>query len=266
MRYLRYKNINVRYNALGDLENPAILLIHGYLESLEIWDEFAKALSDFLYVITLDLPGHGASGVLSSVHRMDEMADAVYEVMKQSGAGMAHVAGHSMGGYVALAFRERYHHITHSCILFHSTCYPDTPEKQQNRNREIALIKEGKKDIIINTNIPRGFADDNLEKFSVEIERAKTIASACEEQGIISLLNGMKERPARCILLRDDTIPVLVIAGRKDNYIPVNLALGIQYLGKNVKVEILENSGHMGFIEEKHKAVAIIKEFVLPVK
>jgi len=264
MRYLRYKNVNVRYNTSGNPENPAILLIHGYLESLEIWDGFADDLSEFLYVISLDLPGHGSSGVLSSVHRMDEMADAVYEVMKQAGVEKVHVAGHSMGGYVALAFRERYHHLTLSCILFHSTCYPDTPEKQQNRNREIALIREGKRDTIISTNIPRGFANDNLEKFSAEVERAQKIASGCEEQGIISLLNGMKERPGRCILLRDDTIPILVIAGRKDNYIPVNLALGIQYLGKNVKVKVLENSGHMGFIEEREESVKMIKDFILP--
>ncbi|MGC9343902.1 MAG: alpha/beta fold hydrolase, partial [Bacteroidales bacterium] len=165
MDFLEYKHIKIRFDVKGDMENPAVLLIHGYLESLEIWENFVPLLEEDYYVVSLDLPGHGESGILNSVHRMDDMAEAAQYVLEQLAVKEAHVVGHSMGGYVALAFRETFHLHINSCVLFHSTCYPDTPEKRENRNREIKLLKDGRKDLIINTNIPKAFADNNLEKF-----------------------------------------------------------------------------------------------------
>ena len=262
MQYFQYKGIDIRFNLYGSHENPALLLFHGYLESLEIWEEFIPLLLDDYYVIAMDLPGHGKSGVFSSVHRMDDLAESAYFLISSLGIKKVHLAGHSMGGYVALAFREDFYYSSMSCVLFHSTCYSDTPEKKENRKREIELVKNGKKDIIINTNIPRAFADDNLEKFRSKVERAKKIAGDSDNQGIIALLNGMKERPDRSILLKDDNIPVLVIAGKKDNYIPFEVAEGLIEHGTNIELAVLENSGHMGFIEEREKAAMILKAFL----
>ncbi len=261
MNTIAYKNTEIRYKTFGKPEKPAVLLLHGYLESLEIWEDFAPLLQDDFYLISMDLPGHGKSGVFSSVHRMDDLAESAQFLMDQMGINMVHVVGHSMGGYAALAFRECSHHCTISCVLFHSTCYPDSDQKRENRNREIQLLKEGKKDLIVNNNITKAFADDNLEKFSREIERAKAIAMESDDTGLIAVLNGMRERPDRCLLLKDDKVPLLVIAGKKDNYIPLEVAEGIPKLGTNVELKVLEHSGHMGFIEEKEKSAAILKEF-----
>lgn len=262
MNYLDYRNIKFRYKTRGSVDKPAVLLIHGYLESLEIWDDFAPLIADEYYVITPDLPGHGESGVLSSVHRMDDMAEACHFLLQQLGVNKVHVVGHSMGGYVALAYRESYFNNIISCVLFHSSCYPDTPEKKENRNREIQFLKDGKKNLIVNTNIPKAFADDNLEVLSPEVERAKKIALSLKEDGIIALLNGMKSRPNRCVLLKDDKVPILLIAGKKDNYIPFDMAQRIPDLGINVEMKVLENSGHMGFIEEKEKSAQFLKDFI----
>jgi pimeloyl-ACP methyl ester carboxylesterase len=261
MKYFEYRNIKIRYEVQGSMDNPAVVLLHGYLESLEIWENFVPLLAGEYFVISLDLPGHGKSGILNSVHRMDDLAEVTQFVMDKLGVKKAHIVGHSMGGYVALAFRETFHHNILSCVLFHSSCYPDTPEKRENRNREINLLKEGRKELIVNTNIPKAFADDNLEKLSPEIERAKRIALSSDEKGIIALLNGMKERPNRCVLLKDDKVPVLLIAGKKDNYIPFEIAERIPGLGNNVELAILENSGHMGFIEEKERAAEVLHGF-----
>ena len=116
--------------------------------------------------------------------------------------------------------------------------------------------------MLVTNNIAQAFADDNLEKFRREIERAKEIAMEFDENGLIAVLNGMKERPDRCLLLKDDKVPLLVIAGKKDNYIPFEVAKTIPELGTNVELAVLENSGHMGFIEEKDKSVTILKEFI----
>jgi pimeloyl-ACP methyl ester carboxylesterase len=260
---LRYKNSELAYQTYGNPNNSPVLLLHGYLESGEIWKPLADLLSEDFYVICPDIPGHGDSGVISRVHRMDDMAEAMAALLDSLDIKKVHLAGHSMGGYVVMAFREVFHQYLCSFVLFHSTCFADTPEKVENRNREIELVKNGKKEALINVNIPRGFASDNLERLKDQLEWAKEIASRTEGEGIISLLNGMKGRPDRCELLKDDIVPMMLIAGMKDNYIPFEAMQKIKKLGANVHLETLENSGHMGFIEETEKSAGILKSFFL---
>lgn len=260
-RYSDFKGIQLHYFTMGDPANPAILFIHGYLESAKIWQSFGKLLEKDFFLILPDVPGHGKSGILSSTHHMDEMADALDSVISELNVMKLHLVGHSMGGYIALAYREKYYEKLYSCVLFHSTCYSDTPEKKENRKREINLITEGKKELIINTNIPRAFADDNLDILREEVEFAKKIGRENPDQGIISLLNGMRSRPERCPLLIDDKIPLLLIAGQKDNYIPMEVMEKMLGLGTNVELKILKNSGHMGFMEEPGVSGNILMDF-----
>ncbi|MCK4922522.1 MAG: alpha/beta hydrolase [Bacteroidales bacterium] len=261
MDFIEFRGIKIRYKSIGNIDNEAVVLLHGYLESLDIWDGFAEKLSERYFVVCLDIPGHGESDVFSKVHRMDELAEAVHAVTDSIGLKKMHIVGHSMGGYVAMAFREAFQSSVNSCVLFHSTCLPDTKEKRENRSREIQLVKNGKKELIVNTNIPRAFADENLDIYSGEVERAKKIALKTTEKGICAILNGMKERPDRCELLLDDKIPLLIIAGKKDNYIPFEVIQNIQKKAANLEVSALEKSGHMGFIEEQKKSIIILGEF-----
>ncbi|MCF8378968.1 MAG: alpha/beta hydrolase [Bacteroidales bacterium] len=261
MQFVDFKNTRIRYKCLGNSNNPSVILLHGYLESLSIWDGFAEKLSENFFVVMPDIPGHGESEIFSPVHSMDNLAEAVCFVSDSLALKKTHIVGHSMGGYVAMAFRELFASSVISCVLFHSTCFSDTPEKRKNRDREIMLIKKGKKELIVNTNIPRAFADDNLNVFHHEIEQAKEIALKTSDEGIISILNGMKARPDRCDLLKDDNIPTLIIAGEKDNYIPIDVIPKLQEMGKNIEVEILKNSGHMGFIEERERSVEVLIRF-----
>ena len=104
---------------------------------------------------------------------------------------------------------------------------------------------------IINVNIPKGFADDNLEKFRVEVEKAKLIARETPEEGIISALEGMKQRHDTTAVMKESTIPLLWILGEKDNYINFQATKDRIPLNERGRILLLKNSGHMGFIEEK---------------
>ena len=159
----KYKNVDVFYKSYGERKNHAVVLLHGYLENMEIWSGFANKLAEDFYVITPDIPGHGKSGIFSATHRMDDLAESILAVIDQLKIDKIHLVGHSMGGYVTMAFRENHQERLHSYTLFHSTCFSDNPEKKKNRAREIEMINEGKKELIVNTNIPKGFANDNLE-------------------------------------------------------------------------------------------------------
>jgi pimeloyl-ACP methyl ester carboxylesterase len=254
-----YKNTPVNFRSEG--EGTPIVLLHGYLESMHIWDYFADELKHFYRVISVDLPGHGQSGIIDSTHTMELMADAVLEIADFLSLDKFIPVGHSMGGYVTLAIAEKAMERLSGFCLFHSTPFADSEEKKENRDREIELVKQGKKELIVNINIPKAFANDNLERFEAEIIRAKEIAINTPEKGIIAALRGMKLRPDRTSIVKESPVPVLWITGKNDNYIDYNYIQSKANLLKNGKLLTIENVGHMGFIEEPMFSLKAILSF-----
>ena len=262
MKTLNYKNIDIYYKTYGIPENPAVVLLHGYLESMEIWNDIASKLQNEFFVITPDIPGHGLSGVYSDTHQMDELADGIRAIMDELVISQIHLAGHSMGGYITLAFRENFPQRLLSFTLFHSHCFADPEEKKLNREKEIELIRAGKKELIVNVNIPRLFSDKYLGKHSTEIAQAKRLAVKTPDEGIIAILNGMKNRPDRCHLLKQGGIPGLLIAGRHDNLIPGSVIDRMMAGSQHLTLSELQNSGHMGFVEEREESIKVLRDFL----
>ncbi len=257
---INFKNSSIRYKCEGS--GTAVVLLHGYLESLNIWDKFSKKLSEKFRVISIDLPGHGQSGILADIHTMELMAGAVESVLNNLNVDKCVLIGHSLGGYVTLAFAVSYPERLYGYSLFHSTPFPDTDEKKQDRNREAELINQGKKDLIFKTNVPKAFADDNLEILKSEVDRAIKIAYDTPEKGIKAILEGMKIRFDRHEELMNSKIPVMVILGEKDNYITFDIVKDRITLNDKGEIFVLHNSGHMGFIEEPEKSLMAVTSFV----
>ena len=227
-----------------------VVLLHGYLESMLVWDEFIPLIYKSLRVVTIDIPGHGISQVKGEIHTMDYLSDVVADALKVLAIDKAYIVGHSMGGYVALALSERHPEAVAGVVLLHSTPNADSEEKRKNRQREITLIKSGKKELIARTAPQYGFAADNRARFKDWIEDLAEIALLAEDEGIIALLSGMMERKDQNEMLRKLSIPQLFILGRKDEYITAPVAEAMGAAHPQAKVVWMENSGHMSFIEE----------------
>ncbi|HEX2933734.1 MAG TPA: alpha/beta hydrolase [Bacteroidales bacterium] len=256
-----FKNTFINYSDKGS--GKPIVLLHGYLETHEIWDGFADELSKSFRVIAIDIPGHGKSGKIEPVHNMDLLAEAVDCVLSTLSIDKAFFVGHSMGGYVALACLANYLPKVSGICMFHSTPFADTEEKKANRDREIALIKEGKQESIFSVGVPKGFANDNLTPLKAKVDWAIGLARKCDPHGIIALLEGLKSRPDRQTLLKSTTKPVLFILGKKDNFIPFDVMYAVAQHTLNGEVLTLENSGHMGFIEEQGICLEALSSFVM---
>ena len=255
-----FNNTSIRFKDEG--KGTVVVLLHGYLESLEIWSEFSADLAEHCRVVSIDLPGHGKSGVFGKVHTMELLAQTVKSVMDFLNTGKYFMVGHSLGGYVALAFLELFPEYLSGFSLFHSHPLADNHDAIKNRNREKKLVENGKKDLIYTVNIPKAFATDNLEKLSEQVNNAKEIARGVSGEGIAAVLNGMINRPDRSDMLVRTSLPFLWILGKKDNYIPFKDIINKVELPEHGKLITLENSGHMGFIEEKDKSLKAILELL----
>jgi pimeloyl-ACP methyl ester carboxylesterase len=258
--FFLYRGRRIHYTDSGD--GAVIVLLHGYLESSEVWNGFSGKLALSFRVISVDLPGCGLSDVFGEVHSMEFMAMAIKELFDHLGIIKVFLTGHSLGGYVALAFLELFPDLLSGYCLFHSQPFADTPAAIEKRKREIEIVKMGKKNLMYPDNVIKMFASSNLEKFSDALQRSKNIASRIPGEGIIAVLNGMMIRPSRLTFMEEGKVPCLWILGSMDNYIPYDLIQKQVNLPDNAKIVILANSGHMGFVEEEELSVKIVRDFV----
>jgi pimeloyl-ACP methyl ester carboxylesterase len=258
--FFLFRGGRIHYSDSGS--GSVIVLIHGYLESSEVWNGFGEKLASKFRVISVDLPGHGLSDIYGKVHTMEFMASAVKEILDNLRINKVILTGHSLGGYVTLAFLELFPGYLSGYCLFHSQPLSDTPEAIEKRKREIAIVEAGKKDLMYPDNVIRMFASSNLEKYSDAFQRSKDIASRIPGDGIIAVLNGMMIRPSRLSFMEEGRVPCLWILGSLDNYIPCDLIQTKIKLPSNALLFVLNNSGHMGFVEEEDKSVKIMNDFV----
>ena len=227
-----------------------VVLLHGYLESMYVWDDFTPLLTPSVRVITVDIPGHGISEVKGEIHTMEMVADVLHEMLKTLEIEKVTMVGHSMGGYVSLAFCARYPEQLEGLVLLSSSPFPDTELKRENRRREIALVRAGKKDALARVAPEAGFAPQNRQRLKSYIDDLVECVHITEDDGIVALLGGMIERVDQNEMLRKCGVPQLFIMGKHDGYIPVEAAETIIANNPQAQVVWLENSGHMGFIEE----------------
>jgi pimeloyl-ACP methyl ester carboxylesterase len=259
-KYFHHSSGKLFYNDHGS--GIPVVFIHGYLETSDVWRGFAEELERRFRIITVDLPGHGRSDIFGEVHSMDLMADVLHELLVSLNTGPVFIVGHSMGGYVTMAFVDKFSDMLKGYCLFHSHPFADSPETIAKRKMEITLVRAGNKDNMFPESISRLFARDNLAKFADAVARSEKIAADIPDDGIVAVLKGMMERPSRAGVMEEGKIPCLWILGAHDNHINCEKILERVKLPSNARVEILKNSGHMGFIEEKTLSLGLLVEFI----
>ncbi|MDR2652780.1 MAG: alpha/beta hydrolase [Prevotellaceae bacterium] len=257
--FITANDIAIRASDTG--KGKTIVLLHGYLETMEVWENTITELSKHFRVIAMDLPGHGLSGFRKDATTMEFMADCIKSLLDKLKISECFIVGHSMGGYVALAFAKKYPETAKALCLFSSTPNADTEQKKKDRGREIELIKAGKLELIVKTNISRGFADINLSKLDEEIFAIEDTATIADTDGIIFCLQAMKMREDMNDFMKTIQQKTLFIFGKYDNYITFDVAENIMQKYPQATAITLENSGHNGFIEEPEESIKALSDF-----
>ncbi len=253
---LTYKNTTISYSVSG--KGTAIVFLHGFLEYKEMWQPLVGHFSKKYKVITIDLLGHGSSGSLGYIHKMEEQATMVKEVLKKVGVRRCFLVGHSMGGYVALSFASLFPKNVKGVSLMNSTALPDTEEKKKNRDRGIISVKKNHQ-LFIKVAIPMLFSEENKKVYQKEIEEVINQALKTPLQGIVASLEGMKIRKDLSKLYDSKDFPMQLIIGKKDPALDYN---SLQKQVKDTNAEVVEFSGgHMSHIENKAPLIEALQVF-----
>lgn len=256
MNQLLHKNTSISYSDTG--KGTAAVLLHGFLENQTMWQDLIPEWSKKNRVITIDLMGHGETECMGYVHSMEENAEVVQAVLSKLRIRKAVLVGHSMGGYVALAFAELFPQKMKGLVLMNSTSFEDSAERKKNRDRAIKAVKK-EYETFIRLSIANLFNPDNRERLSDAIEKVKIQALKTPLQGIVASLEGMKIRKERTFILQASSYPKVLILGEKDPVL--NYEENSEQI-KNTHVELVTfPDGHMSHIENREELQKVLLDF-----
>jgi pimeloyl-ACP methyl ester carboxylesterase len=236
-----------------------LVLLHGLCGSSEYWDKVIPLLSVHYRVIAPDLRGHGQSGVSNEPYKMELMANDIAELLEKLDISKALLLGHSLGGYVTLAFAEKYPDKLSGFALIHSSGFPDDDKGKANRTKAIeGILEHGIEPFIEGLN-PKLFAPVHLESMKEIVEKIRQIGIATNPLGAVSVLTGMRDREDRNRVIADAQVSVLLLAGEEDQIIPLDKAFAIH--GPHITQVKLADTGHMSMQEQPGGLVSEILSF-----
>jgi len=254
---LSYKNSQVHFCTEG--KGRAVVLLHGFLENLSMWENVAATLSERYRVVCIDLAGHGKTGNQGYIHRVEDQADLVRAVLAKLRLRKYVLVGHSMGGYVALALAKQYPNNIKGLCLMNSTASPDSPEKRQHRDRAVRTVKKHPQSFV-KMAIPQLFSEENRERYSTEIKQLISEACKMSVQGMVAALEGMKIRDDFRSVYREERFPVMLMAGTKD---PVLTYPELVEQVRGTRAELRSyQGGHMSHLENTDACIRDLTGFL----
>jgi pimeloyl-ACP methyl ester carboxylesterase len=267
MSYLLFRNKKIFYRLEG--KGIPVLLLHGFGEDGNIWNKQAEHLRKNYCIIIPDLPGSGQSETLEGECTMDDYAEVIKtiadEVILNHQKEESHhfcLIGHSMGGYITLAFAERYPELLNSFGLFHSSAYADNEAKIATRKKGIDFIKKNGGETFLKTSVPNLFSEQTKEEHPELISQLLNIAKDIPQEALIQYYKAMILRPDRTSVLKSFPRPVLFIVGKHDEAIPFEDSLQQCHLPAVSSVHILQHSGHIGMWEEEKLSTSYLEKFL----
>ena len=253
------KGKRLYYRTIG--QGHSVVLLHGFGEDSTVWKNQIDAMHEYKLIIP-DLPGTGKSEMIDDMS-MEGLAEAIKEMIvhetaslfyKEGEPGSIIMIGHSMGGYITLSFVEKYHQMLKGFGLFHSTAYADSEEKIQTRRKGIEFINQHGAFEFLRTTTPNLYAPITKKEKPHLIKEHIDSLYNFSGAAIVSYYMSMIGRPDRTELLKNTHLPVLFIFGKHDTIVPLKDGLEQCFLPNLSYIHILENSAHMGMIEEAKKA------------
>lgn len=249
------------YNDSG--RGDVVVLIHGFCESKEIWHSFEEELSAEYRVISMDLPGFGESVLQVDEVSMEYYAQKIDELLSSLKIEKSVMIGHSLGGYVTLAFAELYPQKIKGLGLFHSTAFADSAEKIASRNKVIEFL--GQKGIarFMESFAPPLFYIENRKNIQNQINKIIELGSKTSDHSAIACTKAMRDRKDRVHIIQNIDLPVLYIIGKEDMAVLLESSLQQCHLPKFGTSIFLEKTAHMGMIEKEKETINAVKGFLL---
>jgi pimeloyl-ACP methyl ester carboxylesterase len=237
-----------------------LVLLHGFPFDHTIWDEVIGRLEKGIRIIAPDLRGHGRSMITKSEYSITDMAADIIDLMDQLQIREAVIAGHSMGGYIALEIVRNFPERATGLALISSHIFADPLEKKQSRLEDInRIMRQGVCAVL--ANMPDMLTqDDKVKSF------CRDAVIRMDSIGAIGALHAMAYRTTSEDVWKALNIPTMVIAGSDDRLIPVERSRGFAGIPKHSTFKEINGTGHLPMLEAPDKVAMILVNFITDIR
>jgi len=260
LKKILFRDHELVYEIKGN--GPAVMLVHGFTEDRRIWNSLLSGIENKYQWIIPDLPGSGDSVYNNSLKRITDFSEFIGAILENENIPELILIGHSMGGYISLAFAEKYPDKIRALGLFHSTSYLDSEEKKESRDKNIRFIQNHDPSLFVEQSFPGLFSDSFKVGHPEEIRELVDRYANFKRDSLVQYLDAMKNRPATTGVLVAITKPVLFIMGEEDKAVPIKDSLEQCHLPRISYIHILTRTAHMGMIENSSLCNSIVDGFL----
>lgn len=251
---------NLAYTSAG--EGLPVVLLHGFCENRSIWQDFIPKLAERCRVLAIDLPGHGENEAISQPLTIADMAEALYHFLHQQGIEQCVLIGRSLGGYVALAFGEKFQQRLLGLGLFNSTAYADSLEKKQGRTKSLEFVEKYGVDEFVEEFLAPLFYEGRRKELHTSIRRVVEDGKRTPKSTIMEVIKAMRDRKDRSKVLEKATYPVLFISSKNDSAVNFATSVNQFWLPASATIHVLSNTGHMALLERPAETLQMVQHFL----
>ena len=254
MEVVQINGIQQAYTRIG--QGTPLVLVHGYPLDHTIWYDMASLLEDKFELILPDLRGFGLSGIAESQFTIADMASDIAGLLDHLGIERTHIAGHSMGGYVSLAFARKYPQRVLGLGLVSTQAIADTPERKQGRYEAAEEIMKSGVQPVAEGMSPKLTPDDRVQAF------VRNLIATQRPAGLAGALKAMAERDDSSSILSSFQFPVVLVHGEADELIPIQRAQEIKVIIPQATLAELPGVGHMPMMENPQATTTTLKNLL----
>jgi pimeloyl-ACP methyl ester carboxylesterase len=261
---IQFQGQSIYYRIEGS--GQPVMLVHGFSEDGTVWENQVAALNNQYQLIIPDLPGSGQSSNINPESTkswsMEYFAECLLAILQEENIEKLTMIGHSMGGYITLAFAEKYPEKLQAFSLFHSSAFADSEEKIATRRKGIKFIRENGPQKFLEQSIPNLFSEETKKQRPELVQKILSRFTNFSAESLVSYYEAMILRPDRTSVLKNFSHPVQFIMGKFDSAVPLEQGLQQCHLPGLSYIHILDHSGHMGMWEESDLSNGFLQSFM----
>jgi pimeloyl-ACP methyl ester carboxylesterase len=239
-----------------NLHRKTLVLLHGHGVNDSIWDSIDASINEYYTVVRPNI------SLFTFCKTIEEYADELHRFLTSSVIEKFTLIGHSMGGYIALAFAEKYPEMLEGFGLFHSTAYADDEAKKHQRNQTIDMLRNYGTETFIKNTAANMFGERFKELYPDKIKEHILRFGKLPAEALITGINAMRDRKDRTAVLAAMPFPVLFIIGMQDKILPFESCISLSEYPKQSYPFILAEAGHMGMVERPDASARMISWYM----
>ncbi|MCE7066199.1 alpha/beta fold hydrolase [Dyadobacter sp. CY326] len=243
-----------------NLHRKTLVLLHGHGIDDTIWDNLDAALNEDFTIVRPNI------SLFTFCRSVEDYADELHRFLTNANITKCTLIGHSMGGYIALAFADKYMDMLEGFGLFHSTAYADDEAKKHQRNQTIELLKNHGTEAFLKNTAGNLFGERFKELYPDRIKEHIVRYGKLPAEALIAGIIAMRNRPDRTAVFMRMTFPVLFIIGMMDKLIPFESLISLSEFPKQSYPFILAEAGHMGMVERPDATARMIAWYMGKIK